>query len=160
MNIRPLIEIDYQIIASIYKKGIDTGIATFETEVPNWNDWNKKFILNCRFVVEIDSIVVGWSALSLVSDRKVYSGVVENTIYIDPNYQGRNIGKLLLKHHITESEKLGFWTLQAAIFPQNKASITLHKSCRFRIIGFREKIAKRNGIWHDNILMERRSNLF
>lgn len=160
MKIRPLIESDFPQVASIYKKGMDTGIATFETKVPSWDLWDKKFIQKCRFVIEDHGKVIGWCALSNVSKREVYKGVAEDAIYIAPEYQGEKNGIVLLDHLISESEKNGFWTLYAAIFPQNKVSIALHKSCGFRIIGLRERIAQREGIWYDNILMERRSQLF
>ena len=160
MKIRPLIESDFPQVASIYKKGMDTGIATFETKVPSWDLWDKKFIQKCRFVIEYHGKVIGWCALSNVSKREVYKGVAEDAIYIAPEYQGEKNGIVLLDHLISESEKNGFWTLYAAIFPQNKASIALHKSCGFRIIGLRERIAQRKGIWYDNVLMERRSQLF
>lgn len=156
MNIRPLIASDYPQVAAIYKKGLATGIATFETEIPDWNSWKLKFLDTCRFVLEIDKKVIGWCALSSVSTRNAYRGVAEDTIYIDPEYQGKNLGKILLQHLINESEKKGFWTLQASIFSQNKSSIALHKSCGFREIGFREKIAKRDDKWHDNVLLERK----
>ncbi len=105
MNIRALIASDYPQVAAIYKKGLATGIATFETEVPDWNSWNLTFLDACRFVLVIDEKVIGWCALSSVSKREVYRGVAEDTIYIDPEYQGRNLGKILLQHLINESEK-------------------------------------------------------
>ncbi len=159
MKIRPLIASDFSSVATIYKKGIATGIATFETKVPDWESWNQKYNVCCRFVVEKNNIVVGWCALSKVSKRKVYKGVAKDTIYIDSDYQGKHWGRLLLRHLISESEREGFWTLQAAIFPQNKSSISLHISCGFRVIGVRKKIAQRDGIWYDNVLMEHRSLL-
>ena len=160
MNIRPLIASDFPQVAAIYKKGLATGFASFETKVPDWNTWNLKFLDCCRFVLVLNDKVIGWCALSNVSKRKVYSGVAEDTIYIDRDYQGKSLGKKLLLHLISESKKNGFWTLQAAIFSQNKSSIALHKACGFREIGIREKIAKRDGKWHDNVLMERRNKLF
>ena len=160
MNIRPLIESDYKAVISIYKKGLDTGMASFETTVPSWENWDQKFLSVCRFVIEHDSEVIGWCALSKVSEREVYKGVAEDTIYIDPKFHGNKIGKQLLNYLINQSEKNGFWSLYAAIFPQNEASIALHKNCGFRVIGTREKIAQRNGKWYDNVLMERRSSLF
>lgn len=159
MKIRPLIASYFSSVATIYKKGIATGITTFETKVPDWESWNQKYNECCRFVVEKNNIVVGWCALNKVSKRKVYKGVAEDTIYIDSVFQGKHWGRLLLRHLISESEREGFWTLQAAIFPQNKSSISLHISCGFRVIGVREKIAQRDGIWYDNILIERRSIL-
>lgn len=157
MQIKPLGKGHYPKVAAIYAQGLDTGIATFETQVPNWEQWNSKFLPTCRFVVEVDDEVVAWCALSKISKREVYRGVIENTIYVSETSRGKGIGKTLLTHLVTESEKAGFWSLQAAIFPQNQASIQLHQECGFRIIGRREKIAQRDGRWYDNVLMERRS---
>lgn len=144
-------------VSSIYLEGLATGVASFETESPSWDQWDEKFLNPCRFVAMVQGEVAGWCALSAVSKRQVYSGVAEDTIYIASKFQRKGIGNTLLRHLISESEKAGFWTLQAGIFPQNKASIELHKQCGFRIIGIREKIAQRDGKWYDNVLMERRS---
>jgi arsenate reductase len=157
MKIIPLLKKHYPAVASIYKEGLDTGIATFETEVPDWERWDEKFLPEGRFIAEVNGEVAAWCALSPTSKREAYKGVAEDTIYVDSRYQGEGIGKKLLNHLIHTSEKLGIWTLQAAIFPQNIASIRLHEDCGFRIIGTREKVAQRNGRWYDNILMERRS---
>lgn len=157
MEIIPLQESHFPEVAEIYNEGLSTGVATFETQVPKWEAWNMKFLKSCRFVGVINAKVVAWAALSQVSKREVYRGVAEDTIYVAADLQGQGIGKELLKHLILESEKEGFWTLQAAIFPQNKASIKLHEDCGFRIIGTREKVAQGDGVWHDNVLMERRS---
>lgn len=136
---------------------MSTGFATFETVLPSWEEWNEKFINPCRLVALIENQVVAWCALSMVSKRQVYKGVAEDTIYVAKEFQGQGIGKLLLNHLIASSEQEGFWTLQAGIFAENLSSIQLHKNCGFRVVGVRKKIAKRNGIWHDNVLMERRS---
>lgn len=151
---------DYSACAKIYKTGMDTGIATFETTVPDWDTWNAKFLPQCRFVVVSENTVLGWCALTSFSSRKVYSGVAEVTIYIAPEVQGMGIGKKLLQHLIIESEQVGFWTLQAKIFALNTASINLHKNAGFRIVGTREKLGMRDGVWYDNVLLERRSHLF
>ena len=155
--IRPLVPADFSKVASIYEEGLATGLATFETEVPAWEKWNSKFMETCRIVAEINGEVVGWGALSKVSDRCVYEGVAENTIYVSSSHHGQGVGKKLLQHLVKASEDRGYWTLQAGIFSENIGSIALHKSCGFRIIGTREKVAQRNGKWHDNVLMERRS---
>jgi len=157
VNLRSLTQQDWISVSRIYAEGIATGIATFETEVPSWNAWNNKFIEDCRLIAEINNEVVGFAMLSLVSKRKVYKGVAEVTVYISESYRGKGIGKNLLEGLIIESESLGFWTLQAGIFIENEASITLHKSCGFRVVGIREKIGQLNGIWHDNVLLERRT---
>ena len=156
VHIRLFQKEDYSACAKIYKTGMETGIATFETNVPDWEQWNAKFLAQCRFVAEADHKVVGWSALSPFSSRNVYSGVAEITIYIAPEAQGMGIGKELLQHLVRESEHAGFWTLQAKIFPENTTSIKLHEKCGFRVVGTREKLGMRDGIWYDNVLLERR----
>lgn len=148
---------DYPDVARIYQQGMDTGMATFETHVPEWKQFDAKFLPVCRFVLASPTEVLGWCALSRVSKRAVYQGVAESTIYMAPEVRGQGLGKSLLEYLVQASEAAGFWTLQAAIFPQNKASILLHENCGFRTIGHRERIAQRQGIWCDNILMERRS---
>lgn len=156
-TLRPLVKTDWKCVAKIYEEGLATGIATFETKIPDWNDWTDKYISSCRLVAEIDGKVVGFAVLSKVSIREVYNGVAEVTLYISEQYRGKQIGEKLLNELIVESEAEGFWTLTAAIFFENLASINLHKKCGFRIVGLREKLGQRNGTWHDNYLMERRS---
>jgi len=152
-------EIDWPKIATIYKEGIDTGIATFETKIPSWETWNVAHIKSCRFKAILQDEIVGWAALSPTSKRSVYKGVAEVSIYITSDYRNLGIGTLLLSTLITASEKEGFWTLQASIFSNNKSSIALHKSLGFREIGYREKIGKLNDIWYDNTILERRSEI-
>jgi L-amino acid N-acyltransferase YncA len=154
---RPMIEADWPQVVEIYKQGIDTGNATFETEIPNWDKWNSGHIQACRIVAVTENEIIGWAALVPVSTRKVYSGVAEVSIYISNKYQGLKIGSKLLKQLIEESEKNGFWTLQAGIFPQNKSSLKIHQNNGFRIVGFREKIGQMKGMWRDTVLLERRS---
>lgn len=160
MNIATLTRENYPEVARIYAEGMATGIATFETEVPSWVKWNEKFLQNCRYLAMMSGEVAGWCALSAVSKRSVYRGVAEVTIYVASKFQKMGIGKKLLTHLVKESEKAGFWTLQAGIFSENKISIHLHEQCGFRVIGTRDKIAQRNEKWFDNVVMERRSALF
>lgn len=150
---------DWQAISKIYKQGINTGIATFETEVPSWEQWDNSHLKIDRLAAWSTNNIVGWAALSPVSDRCVYGGVAEVSVYVDTNYNGKGIGTQLLEHLIALSENEGIWTLQAGIFRENKASIQLHKKVGFREIGYREKIGKRNGIWYDNTILERRSKI-
>jgi phosphinothricin acetyltransferase len=157
MEIVPLEKKHYKEVAKIYAEGLDTGIASFETIVPSWEEWNDKFLPLCRFVIIENKTVLGWCSLSAVSKREVYKGVAETTIYIAKQGRGKGFGKKLLQHLIQESEKAGYWTLQARIFPQNIQSIRLHVTQGFRIIGIKEKIAQRSGIWYDNVELERRS---
>jgi phosphinothricin acetyltransferase len=157
MKIIPLKKEHFVAVSRIYLEGLATGVASFETNVPSWDEWDEKFITPCRFIALVHGEVAGWCALSLVSKRNAYRGVAEETIYIGSKFQGKGVGKALLTYLISESEKAAFWTLQAGIFPQNKASIALHEQCGFRIVGVREKIAQRDGTWFDNVLMERRS---
>ena len=158
MIIRKMLPDDWNEVSRIYKEGIDTGHATFEKEVPSLEGWDKSHLKTCRFVAESEGEVAGWAALSPVSGRCVYEGVAEVSIYVSEKFRGQKIGKLLLENLVGESEKEGFWTLQAGIFPENHASLRLHKNLGFREVGFREKIGKMNGIWRDTILLERRTS--
>ena len=144
-------------VSEIYREGIDTGMATFEKEIPNWENWNNNHIKGCRMVAKIDGVIVGWVALSPVSSRCVYGGIAEVSVYISEKTRGNKIGYKLMKKVIEESEINGYWTLQAGVFPENIASIKLHEKGGFRIIGYRERVGKLDGVWKNNILMERRS---
>ena len=157
ITIRPLVKNDWNSVSKIYAEGLATGIASFETEIPDWEEWNSKYIESCRIIAEKDNQVAGFAVLSLVSKRDVYKGVAEVTLYIGKDFRGQHIGETLLNALITESENNGFWTLNAAIFSENIASINLHKKCGFRVVGIREKLGQRHGKWHDNYLLEKRS---
>jgi len=151
---------DWNQVGDIYLEGINTKKATFQTEVPTFEEWNSGHIESCRLVARSDDgIVLGWVALSKTSSRCVYMGVAEVSVYIGEKYRGFGIGKALLKKVIEESEEKGYWTLQSGIIRENEVSIELHKRCGFRIVGIREKIAKMdNKTWHDVVFMERRSD--
>lgn len=157
VKIRPMKNSDWHYVSKIYRQGISTGDATFETKTISRVKWNSTHLKQCRLIAEINGIVAGWAALSKVSERLVYKGVMEVSVYIDENYRGKKIGSKLLTALVKESEKNGIWTLQASIFPENIASILIHKKSGFRKLGIRKKIGKMNGIWRDTILMERRS---
>ncbi len=146
-------------VAEIYKTGMETGNATFETAVPSFEEWDKKHLAFGRLVLLENKRILGWAALSKVSDRYVYNGVAEVSIYISTTAQGRGLGLKLLQKLIEISESKGIWTLQCGIMRENAASVQLHKKCGFREIGYREKIGKLNGVWRDNIIMERRSKI-
>jgi len=150
---------DWEQVRSIYLEGIATGQATFETDAPNWDTWNEGHLPAPRLVAVTDECVAGWAALSRVSARKAYAGVAEVSVYVAQNSRGRGIGQLLLEALVNESEKIGIWTLQASIFPENTASVSLHKSSGFLEVGTRRRIAKLNGVWRDTVLLERRSEL-
>ncbi|MEB2777420.1 N-acetyltransferase family protein [Algoriphagus sp. D3-2-R+10] len=156
---RNLTEEDWEQVSEIYRQGLDTGNATFASEVPSWSEWDTGHSQDCRLVAEMDGLIVGWAALSPVSSRCVYGGVAEVSIYISNNAKGQNIGTKLLEKLVAESEQKGFWTLQAGIFPENKASIVIHERTGFRKVGFRERIGQMKGVWRDTILMERRSKI-
>ena len=156
-HIRAMTPDDWEAVARIYKEGIDTKLATFETEVPAWEKWDAGKLPQCRLVAETEGEVVGWAALSPVSSRYVYRGVQDVGIYISSSARGQGIGKMLLNCLIAESEAHGIWTLQAGIFSHNAASIALHTVCGFRVVGIREKIGQLDGIWYDTTIMERRS---
>lgn len=157
IEIRGMQDADWQAVSEIYIEGIQTGFATFETDVPSWDQWNAAHISLCRLVATSSKKVVGWAALSAVSSRCVYGGVGEVSVYVAKNERGAGVGKALLRRLILESEKEGYWTLQSGIFPENKASIKLHENAGFRTIGIRKRIGQLDGVWKDNVLMERRS---
>ena len=145
-------------IIDIYQEGIDGGNATYEKTAPNWEAWDSKYLKVCRFVLENEANeTVGWCALLPVSDRACFKGVAEVSIYLDSSVQGKGLGKLLLKKLILDSEEQGFWTLQAGIFPENEASIAIHRKLGFRVVGRRERLGQLNGAWRDVVLLERRS---
>lgn len=151
---------DWESVAGIYQLGIVTGIATFESIVPTWPIWDKTHIQSCRLVAFLDNVIIGWAALSPVSDRSVYRGVAEVSVYVNTILKGKGIGTKLLEELIIQSEKEGFWTLQSGIFPENKASLQIHKKLGFREVGYREKIGRTKSIdWKDNIILERRSKI-
>jgi phosphinothricin acetyltransferase len=148
---------DWPALRDIYESGIATGQATFETGAPTWQHWDLTHLAEHRLVATVDGEVVGWAALSPVSDRCVYGGVAENSIYIHSDHRGRGIGRTLLAALIAGSESAGIWTVQTGIFPENTASLALHRRCGFRIIGTRQRIGQLNGVWRDTLLLERRS---
>ncbi|MDA9235977.1 GNAT family N-acetyltransferase [Amylibacter sp.] len=159
MKIRNFKKSDFTSVKSIYQQGIDTGNATFQKKAKGWSEWNSSFLITCRIVAELNNEVVGWAALSAASNRTVYSGVAEVSIYIAKNYANYGIGNSLLSELISTSENEGIWTLQAGIFPENESSIAIHSKNGFKIIGVREKLGKMNGAWRDILFMERRSKV-
>ncbi len=159
MEIRKLNSDDWRNVREIYLEGISSGLATFETEAPSWEKWDRSHLKECRIVAEEKGAVIGWAALSPVSDRCVYGGVAEVSVYVCEQGQNRGVGLRLLEELIGLSESKGFWTLQSGIFSDNAASIRLHEKAGFRTIGTREKIGKFKGVWKDNVIMERRSTV-
>jgi len=147
----------WQAVRIIYQEGIDTGQATFEATVPSWDEWDAGKYPDCRLVAKRGEAIVGWAALSPVSRREVYAGVAEVSVYVAKSVRGEGVGTALLQALIESSENAGLWTLQASMFPENKVSVALHKACGFRIVGEQKKIARHHGVWHDTILLERRS---
>jgi L-amino acid N-acyltransferase YncA len=143
-------------VERIYLEGIATGNATFETESPGWESWDAKHHRHSRLVAFEGEDLLGWAALSPVSTRSVYAGVAEVSIYIAGPARGKGVGRELLRALIEHSEQNGIWTLQAGIFPENRASIALHQAQGFREIGRREKIGQLKGVWRDVVLLERR----
>lgn len=157
--LRALDDADWPAVRRIYAQGIATRNATFETRVPSRATLRRKWLAGQRWVAELDGNVVGWAAVTRVSARECYAGVVEASIYIADGMRGRGIGKALIAHQVRAAEDSGFWTLQTSIFPENEASIRLHEWAGFRAVGVRERIARLDGQWRDTVLLERRSRL-
>jgi len=150
---------DWAEVRAIYLEGIETGNATFETEAPSWDAWDKAHLPQPRLAArEALGRVLGWAALTPVSGRCVYAGVGDLSVYVAAEARGRGVGRVLLEALIESSERAGIWTLQAGIFPENTASLALHRGCGFREVGRRERIGQLKGVWRDVLLLERRSN--
>ena len=150
---------DWGQVRSIYLEGIATGHTTFETDAPSWEMWDAAHLQIARLVARKGDEVLGWAALSPVSSRRAYRGVAELSVSVGEESRGRGIGRALLEALIDESERNEIWTLQAAIFPENTASVKVHLRCGFREVGRRERIGKMNGVWRDTLLFERRSKV-
>ncbi len=160
--LRPMSVADAQGVLAVYAEGIASGLATFQDHAPSWSDWDAKHLAACRLVAEIEGAIVGFAALSAVSARPVYRGVAEVSIYVAARAHGQGVGRKLLAALIEHSERCGLWTLQAGIFPENVASLKLHRACGFRDVGRRERLGRMShgplaGQWLDVILLERRS---
>jgi L-amino acid N-acyltransferase YncA len=159
VELRALEPDDWPAVAEIYWDGMRDGLATFETEVPVWETWDRAHLREHRLVAELLGEVVGWAALSPASKRRCYSGVVENSVYVARDARGLGIGSTLLEALIAGAEAAGIWTIQTSIFPENRASLVLHERCGFRVVGRRERVAKRDGVWRDTVFLERRSEV-
>ena len=147
---------DWSAVRDIYEQGIATRLATFETAAPSWEDWDARHLTDLRLVADDDGEVLGWAALSPTSARACYAGVAEESVYVAESARGKGIGGALLTELLDRADEAGFWTIQTSIFPENVASIALHKRCGFREVGTRERIARLDGAWRDTVLLERR----
>jgi L-amino acid N-acyltransferase YncA len=157
VRIEPMSSAHAAAVLAIYQAGIDEGNATFETRAPGWQAFTAARLARHRYVAVEAASVVGWVAASAVSSRPVYAGVVEHSVYVDRDARGKGVGHLLLSALIASTEAVGIWTIQSGIFPENTASMALHRTAGFRIVGTRERIGQHHGQWRDVILIERRS---
>lgn len=146
-------------VLEIYGHGIASGMATFETKVPDWEQFNLKYLPHSRIIALSNDEPVGWAALAPVSARECYSGVAEVSVYVHQQHQRKGIGRILLEELIKASEQNGVWSLLSVIHEENRASIHLHEQCGFRFIGYRERIAQLDGIWRTTVLLEKRSKI-
>lgn len=156
ISIRPLVAGDWTEVARIYAAGLETGVASFETRIPSWEEWDAGHLAAPRLVAQTSDATAGWMAVSPVSPRDCYRGVVEHSVYVDPAARGRGVGRALLLRLLDEAPAHGIWTIQTSIIASNEASLRLHEAVGFRVVGRRERIAQRDGLWHDTVLLERR----
>jgi phosphinothricin acetyltransferase len=168
MRIDALRPSDWGDVRRIFLEGIASGNATFETEAPDWETWDRAHRADARLIArDADAVasaktpfsVLGWAALTRVSQRRAYNGVAEVSVYVAAAARGKGVGTALLEELVRASEAAGVWTLQAGIFPENAASIAIHEACGFRRVGLRERIGRLNGVWRDVVLLERRSDV-
>jgi phosphinothricin acetyltransferase len=150
---------DWPAVRVIYAEGIATGNATFETETPSFERWDASHLAGHRLVARVDGAIVGWAALAPVSERCVYRGVAENSVYVAEQARGRGVGYRLLLALVEAAEADGIWTVQTGLFPENTASLALHERCGFRVVGRRERLGRLHGVWRDVLFLERRSSL-
>jgi len=158
--VRDMSTADAPAVLAIYQAGLDTGEASFETVAPAWETFDAGRLPAPRLVAVDTSVggtVVGWAAVTPVSSRKVYAGVVEHSVYVDPAVAGRGVGRLLLDALVRAADGAGIWTIQSGVFPENAASLALHARAGFRVVGVRERIGRHHGRWRDVVLLERRS---
>jgi phosphinothricin acetyltransferase len=148
---------DWPVVSAIYAEGIATGIATFETETPSFERWDAWHLAGHRLVARIDGAIVGWAALAPVSERCVYRGVAENSVYVGGQARGMGVGYRLLRALVEAAETDGIWTVQTGVFPENTASLALHERCGFRVVGRRERLGQLHGVWRDVLFLEWRS---
>jgi L-amino acid N-acyltransferase YncA len=159
VTVVPLNAEHWPAVRDIYIDGIATGNATFETDAPTWEAWNAGHLPNLRLVaLNEPGEVIGWAALSPVSDRCVYGGVAEESVYVAESSRGKGVGGALLERLISDSEDAGIWTIQTGIFPENESSLRLHERVGFRVLGTRERLGRLNGVWRDVVFLERRSD--
>ena len=157
VRVEALTAADWVAVSAIYAEGIETRNATFETEVPTWDEWDAAHLVEARLVARRDGEVVGWAALSPVSGRCCYRGVVENSVYVARGAQSQGVGRALLNELVRLADEAGFWTIQTGVFPENPASLQLHLSCGFRVVGVRERLGRLDGVWRDVVFLDRRS---
>jgi phosphinothricin acetyltransferase len=146
-------------VRAIYADGIATRNATFETEVPDWATWDAGKLPGHRFVAADGDRVLGWAAVAPTSSRPAYAGVVENSVYLAEAARGKGLGRLLMETLIDSTERAGIWTVQTGIFPENVASLALHRAVGFREVGIRERVGRVDGRWRDVVFLERRSRV-
>ncbi|WBB52965.1 GNAT family N-acetyltransferase [Verrucosispora sp. WMMD573] len=158
VRLRPMTADDADRVLAIYQAGLDGGNASFETVAPSWADFDAGRLPAHRLVaVDGDGTLIAWIAVSPTSARAVYAGVVEHSVYVDPVAQGRGVARLLLDALIESTDAAGIWTIQSGVFPENAASLALHRRAGFRVVGTRERVGRHHGRWRDVVLLERRS---
>lgn len=152
---------DWPQVTRIYTAGIESGNATFERQAPSWERWAAaKDGMPCLVAYDGEGSVLGWAALTPSSAREVYRGVGAVSVYVDPAHARKGVGRALLLALIDAAEQAGIWTVEAGIFPENKASIALHEGCGFRLVGVRRRVGQMpDGSWRDVCLYERRSEV-
>ena len=159
ISIDALTAADWPAARAVHEEGIATGSSTFETSAPEWDEWDEHHLRKPRLAARRAGELLGWAALSAVSDRCAYDGVAEASVYVSEAARGAGVGRALLKALIERAETEGIWTIQAGVFPENVPSLRLFETAGFRTVGLRERLGKLGGLWRDVVLLERRSEV-
>lgn len=106
-------------------------------------------------VAEIDGHVVGFASLSPYRDRPAYATTVEDSVYVHADFRGQGIARALVAEILDIASTRGFHAVMARIVGGHDASISLHSSLGFEIVGTEREVGRKFGKWLDVVIMQR-----